>query len=414
MTSRVSRQQTRPVPELTEEQDSLLKEAQNNKEFLNEKDLRASVQAIRQTIKNEEIRLRRRYRWLNYQDLLGFMSFVLSVVALCVTALLYMKRRIHWSLVVPLMALPGSIMHELEHDLIHNLYFKGKQWVQHVMFVFIYFTKWSIPPWYRKMIHIRHHQESGTEKDIEERLIGLGKPLNFLRWALTFYPFANVLIVDELQEDNPKDWSKHRLILAGIPSVVPFTVLWHLFLGYIRVMLGLTIGQYDPVNMLPEWGWPIVRDLSILLLLPNVLRQACLNLMASYCHYYGDIPHNSVYYQNQIIDHWTMWPFQFFSFNFGATHIIHHFVPNQPFYLRQMLAPKSLQTMVKHGIRLNDWEIIKRNNRFFDETGTVTKKRLVDLTIEAPAPEGLAPKSGGSDNSAERDAPLDSPSSQEE
>jgi hypothetical protein len=368
------------VREPTAEQQERIEEAARNKVFLSDKDIRASVQAIRQTIKSEEIRLRKKYRWLNRQDLLGFMSFALSVIALCITIFLYLKRRIHWSLVIPLMALPGSILHEIEHDLIHNLYFKGKQWMHHLMFVVIYFTKWSIPPWYRKYIHIRHHQVSGTSEDIEERLIGMGRPLDYLRWAMTFYPFANVLILDELQEDNPKDWSKHRLIFAGIPSIIPFTILWHLFMGYGRLMMGWTIGSYDPVHLLPDWGWPIVRDLSILLLLPNVLRQACLNLMASYSHYYGDIPHGNVYYQNQIIDHWTMWPFQLFSFNFGATHIIHHFVPNQPFYLRQMLAPKSIATMLKHGIRMNDWGIIRRNNRYFDETGTVTKRRI-DLNI---------------------------------
>jgi len=401
MSATVSKQQARPVPELTPEQQQKLNESHENQEFLGEKEIRVSVQAIRQTIKNEEIRLRKKYTWLNRQDLLGFLSFILSVIALCFTALFYLKKKIHWSLVIPLMALPGSIMHELEHDLIHNLYFKSKQWMQHVMFVFIHFTKWSIPPWYRKMIHIRHHQESGTEKDIEERLIGLGRPLDLLRWALTFYPFANVLVLDELQEDNQKDWSKHKLVFAALPSVIPFTILWHLFMGYCRLNLGLTLTSYDPVLYLPEWGWPIVRDLSILILMPNVLRQACLNMMASYCHYYGDIPHNSVYYQNQIIDHWLMYPLQLFSFNFGATHIIHHFVPNQPFYLRQMLAPKSLAAMIKHGIRYNDWGIIKRNNRFFDESGSITKKR-VDLSIDAPAPELTEPASGGGDNSANK------------
>jgi hypothetical protein len=374
----------RQVADISPEQLNKFKEAEAKQEFLNEKDIRSQVTAIRQTIRNEEVRLRKKYRWLQHQDMIGFISFALSVIALLITAMFYLKRKIHWSIVIPLMALPGSILHEIEHDLIHNLYFKGKQWMHHLMFVAIYFTKWSIPPWYRKMLHIRHHQESGTEKDIEERLIGMGRPLDFIRWALTFYPFSNVIIADELQEDN-KDWSKHKLVLAGIPTVVPFTVLWHLFLGYGRLHMGWTFGSYDPVCLLPEWGWPIVRDLSILLLLPNVLRQACLNIMASYSHYYGDIPSNSVFYQNQIIDHWTMWPFQLFSFNFGATHIIHHFVPNQPFYLRQMLATKSVAAMVDNGVRRNDLGIVKRNNRYYDETGTVSFKRVEQDNASATA-----------------------------
>jgi len=97
------------------------------------------------------------------------------------------------------------------------------------------------------------------------------------------------------------------------------------------------------------------------------LRQCCLNLVATYCHYYGDVPLGSVFYQNQVIDHWSLWPLQLFSFNFGATHIIHHYIPNQPFYLRQMLAPKAIEELCANGVRRNDFGIVLRNNRYFGE-----------------------------------------------
>ncbi len=59
--------------------------------------------------------------------------------------------------------------------------------------------------------------------------------------------------------------------------------------------------------------------------------------------------------------------------------------------------------MVKHGIRINDWSIIRRNNRFFDESGTVSNKRQ-ELSIQAPEPEMASePMSGGGDNSANKD-----------
>jgi hypothetical protein len=91
------------------------------------------------------------------------------------------------------MSLSFSILHELEHDLIHNMYFKGSQVFQHIMFFFIWIAKQSTNPWFRKIIHLRHHILSGQVEDIEERLIGLGLPLNLNRVLLTFYPMATVL-----------------------------------------------------------------------------------------------------------------------------------------------------------------------------------------------------------------------------
>lgn len=365
----------RTVEPVTKDQVDKLNKAQTEETFLGERDLRSSIKAIRQTIKNEEVRLRKRYKWLKHQNVIGLLAFVFSCISLVFFGYMYLKRRIHWGFVVPLMALPGSILHEIEHDLIHNLYFKSKQWVQHAMFFVIWWVKWSIPPWYRKMIHLRHHVVSGQRKDIEERLIGLGLPLNWLRWILTLNPFSVSLILSDIQKDNTKDWNKHKLVLAAFPTIIPFILLWHMLLSYIRLQLGWTMGAYDPVHYLPLWLWPYVRDASVLILLPNILRQACLNLMASYSHYYGDIPQNNVYYQNQIIDHWLLYPFQLFCFNFGSTHILHHFIPNQPFYLRQMLAKKAKEECVAHGIRRNDFGIIKRNNRYYKHDELAEEQR---------------------------------------
>jgi len=267
------------------------------------------------------------------------------------------------------MALPVSILHELEHDLIHNLYFKGKQWVQHFMFLIIWLSKLSINPWYRKVIHLRHHILSGQVEDIEERFIGLGMHLNWLRTLITCYPFSNILLFPRIKRDNKRAFGFDMwalMVLLNTPSILVFTIVLHLFIGYLRLFLGLTLTKYDPVLLLPYWLWPYIRDIAVLLILPNILRQVSLNIVASYSHYYGDIPKHNVYYQNQVLNHWTLWPFHLFSFNFGATHIIHHFVTNQPFYIRQWLAPKATDELIKHGIRKNDFDIVRRNNRFFD------------------------------------------------
>ena len=111
----------------------------------------------------------------------------------------------------------------------------------------------------------------------------------------------------------------------------------------------------------------LVRVFDVLMVLwiaPNVIRQTCLALVSSYSHYYGDIPENDVFYQNQIMDHPVLWPMQLYCFNFGSTHIIHHFVVQQPFYLRQMVAKVAHAEMLRQGVRRNDFGVIRRANRW--------------------------------------------------
>ena len=105
-----------------------------------------------------------------------------------------------------------STIHEVEHDVFHNIYFKKKKtwsttqhvipstvsstensssildgvlgWLfyhcpdpRHVAFWLIHLTKLHASPWWRWRVHMRHHNVSGTKLDIEERLLGLGLPL---------------------------------------------------------------------------------------------------------------------------------------------------------------------------------------------------------------------------------------------
>lgn len=357
--------------------DKEFKESQEKGYFLSEFKLRNKITKIRKVIRDEEKKLRQKYPILNHQNLLGLGCFIISFLAVLLTGYLYLKKTVSAWLTVPLMALPLSILHELEHDIIHNMYFKSKEWVQHLMFFVIWIVKLSVNPWLRKEFHLRHHQESGSEKDIEERFIGLGKPLNWFRVFVMSYHPASVLLVREIDKDN-KDFGNLTLkifTLNGLNASL-YIILWHTFFGFCRLHMGWTFTQYDPVLYLPLWLWPWVRDAAVLLLLPNVLRQASLNLIASYCHYY-EIPQNNVFYQNQILDHWIFAPFNFFSFNFGQTHILHHFVTNQPFYIRQMISNKALPTLEENGIRRNDLNIFKNNNRYFDNE-TMEKLRKED------------------------------------
>lgn len=336
------------------------------------------AKCIRDVIHAEEERLREIHPWLAYQDLIGFLCFIgsLSVMG-CVTTL-YVQGALAWWMAIPLMALPLSILHELEHDLIHDLYFRRRAWVQNLMFFVIWVCKLSINPWYRRQIHLKHHLVSGQETDIEERLIGLGLPLGFRRFFVAIHPMAGLMLFRQIKRDVP-DFQPLRLSVMSAPTYMLFLVIWEAFLGYSRIHQGISF-DYDPIRLLPAGGWPWIRDLAVLIVFPNVLRQSCLVLMSTYCHYYGDIPKHDVFFQNQIVNSWTVFPFQLFCFNFGATHCIHHYVINQPFYLRQMVADSALAEMRRQGSRFNDAGTLLRANRW-DEDVSANSPTNNDIPI---------------------------------
>jgi fatty acid desaturase len=318
---------------------------------------RERARAIRATIREEEQRLRQRYAWLQYQDLLGLVCFVCSIAAIVAVAALYLRGRLSGWGTIPVLALLLSVLHEIEHDLIHDQYFRRHRWVQNGMYSVIWFLKQGLNPWYRRDVHLKHHRFSGQPVDIEERLIGLGLPFGFMRVFVAMHPLGSLFLFEKISKEA-KDFQPLRLFFLSLPTYGPF-----LLLTYAALLYGIPGLFGDPFLILPEWGWPIVRDLSILILLPNTLRQFCLVLMSTYSHYYEDIP-NEVYYQNQILRGWYLWPFQLFCFNFGSTHIIHHYVINQPFYLRQMVARAAHAAMTQHGVRVNDLGTVTRANRW--------------------------------------------------
>lgn len=337
-------------------------------------DTDARCAAIKSCIRSEDKRVRAKYTWLKYQDFLGGGIFVGSVVAMLTISLLYLKlggggqegNASGWWWAALLMALPISILHEMEHDLIHNLYFKKNKVVQDFMFYIIWLCKLHVNPWFRRKIHLWHHAVSGQPNDVEERLVGLGIPFGLRRLAMISHPQAGAYTAREIHDtDGVGDKWLHlgKFMACNMPIAIPFIIITKAFyaLGFIRLFFPGFLESLVPGS---DFIWVLARDSFILLALPNYFRQGCLNLITTSCHYYGDIPKNDCFYQNQIIDSWITTPFQLFCFNFGSTHIIHHFIPGQPFYLRQMIAPACLAEMKKQGIRHNDMGINFRGNRW--------------------------------------------------
>ena len=264
-------------------------------------------------------------------------------------------------IIVVCIALSISILHEIEHDVIHNLYFKHSPWIQNAVFTLVWLAKFNVNPWWRRKLHLHHHDKSGQTSDVEERLIGLGLPPGYTRIAITMHTSASLFISHMISFDTDV-LDLYEMLLLSSPTFVTNFVLNILFLAHVFSIVSL-----------PEPYLRWVVGYHALCVLPNFIRQGCLVLMSNTCHYYGDIVESSIYYQNQILDHWSLIVFQLFCCNFGATHVIHHYVPHQTFYMRSLCYTDELKkTMIENGVRNNDMNVISRSNRYFStETRTL-------------------------------------------
>jgi len=326
--------------------------------------------------------VRTEYPILQYQDTLAVLIFVGAIALSIGVGYLYWVELLPWYFTVPLIGIFISFLHELEHDIIHDLYFKQQRWVQHIMFMAIWISKGTGNPWWRKHFHIKHHKVSGQVTDIEERLIGLGVPFGLKRILLTLHgPLGIALVAHEISYDSKLRNSTPGLdIIYGYAINAPAIVLIHLIL----------LGGIIP-GLLPEYLTLICWKLTMVTFFPNMVRQACLALVSTGCHYYGDIPEKNVFYQNQILNHWIFYPFQLFCCNFGETHILHHYVTRQPFYLRQLIAPRAIEECRRQGVRINDLDIFRRAHRWQREgEKPLHDKPLDESSYQAKALSAMA------------------------
>ena len=325
----------------------------------------SQTREIQSLIRAEDRRLRDRYRLLSRQDAIALL-FLFGALGACVGfAVLYIKGHLYWWFATGAIAVAISILHELEHDLIHNLYFKGRAWLKNTCMFVIWWAKLHANPWWRVEQHLHHHRRSGQEDDIEEKLLGIGLPLGPMRFLIAFHPAVTLYILVKCRQQIQR-FSLKQSILMSAPTFLTMLVIWETFFGYFRVRYGFA-PVWDPAHLLPETAWPLFRNLAVLWLFPNIFRHTCLAFASSYCHYFGDIKSKDLFVQTQILRHWFFWPIQLFCFNFSATHALHHFVVDQPFYLRQAVAFGVSDAMIASGVRGDDLGIFKRNNRRYNE-----------------------------------------------
>ena len=327
---------------------------------LTEQQIRRIVAAIRA----DEKRLRARYPILQHQDALGLAILCFSLLGMIASGYLYFIGVLPAYLSIPISALFASLSHELEHDLIHRLYFKHKPAVQNFMMLVVWIMRPNtINPWYRRDIHILHHKVSGTPQDLEERLVGNGVTHPLVRLIVMADSFIGILIRTRVLNAENRRFNLLEILNASFPFATLYYITWYLFLAYHALMLGSS--ALGAELMLPAWtaqAMEVVNLVVVVLIAPNFLRAFCLNFITSYMHYYGGV--SSLVQQTQVLTPWFLWPMQLFCWNFGSTHTIHHFVVNQPFYLRQMVARAGHQALRENGVRFNDLSTFSSGNAY--------------------------------------------------
>lgn len=323
------------------------------------------VNYIRREVKKEEDRLRQKYTILNHQDWLGLAIFSFAIAGILSSAWLYASDALPaWATVISV-ALFTSLLHELEHDLIHYMYFKKNKFMETVMMLGVWLFRGNIiNPYVRRKIHLHHHKVSGTVDDTEERLLGNGMPYGLTRLIIMFDAAASGSIFHRKFRDLKTYGTRYVQFVGGFPLGFLFYGAWYSFLGYHAInyfapMMGVEVQWYSWIT---DYAMPVVNFLAVVNIIPNILRQAILNFITTNMHYYGDV--DSLMKQTQVLNRWYLLPLQAFCWNFGATHSIHHFVVSQPFYLRSLVKHRAYEVMRECGVRFNDIGTFRRANRY--------------------------------------------------
>lgn len=335
---------------------------------------------IKRVIRQAGEDLRRRHPWLKHQDAIGAAIMIGSLAGMIGSGTAYYHGLIPWWLCIPLVALFASFIHELEHDLIHGLYFRKVPWANRLMLLVGWIARPStVSPFVRRKVHLHHHKHSGTETDLEERGITNGTPWGLRRLLMTGDNMLAVLLrpVETFRmvrayiaAQKPKDKAEFKRMaweqrLAYFPIGNLYYLVWHGYVGfYLLYGASWLIGKPLALSESQQATLAFFDFLAVVWMFPCFLRTFCLHFVSSNMHYYGDVEDGNILQQTQVLNPWWLWPFQLFCFNFGSTHAIHHFVVNEPFYIRQWTAPAAHRVMREMGVRFNDFGTFRRANRY--------------------------------------------------
>lgn len=335
---------------------------------------------IRTVVLQAGVDLRARHPWLRHQDAIGASIMLVSLLGMIASGWLYIEAMIPWWVCVPATAIFASFIHELEHDLIHQMYFRSRPWVNNLMLAVGWLARAStVSPFVRRKLHLHHHKVSGTESDLEERGITNGERWGLRRLLMTGDNMLGVMLRPltmrraarlYIQAQQPRNKQEFvRLAREQATAFMPLGnlyylvfhiwVVWHAWL-WAAPALGLPI----PTTAWAQSALHGLDVLGVVYMLPNFLRTFSIQFISSNMHYYGDVEPRNPMQQCQVLNPWWLMPLQLFCFNFGSTHAIHHFAVKEPFYVRQWNARIAHQVMREMGVRFNDLGTFGRANRF--------------------------------------------------
>ncbi len=327
------------------------------------------------------IQIRDKYPFFRKQNTIGFFIFTFSILACVTMSILWWQNVIPAWLMIIVNAFFFGILHELEHDLIHWMYFKNNKIIHHFMLFIIWIVRpLTINPWIRRQLHYHHHKYSGTIHDVEERGVTNGENWSFKRLLTTpDLVIGGLLRVHSLFKDiksevelgNLKLETANKLKKYAVVGLIPITIITHIILYAFSfdLLFNLSNKVFNTNIAFPEWIqltliW--LKPVIYIILTPNLIRQFCLHFITSNLHYYGDVENGNVVEQTQVLNVWWTFPMQLFCFFFGWTHAIHHFAVNETFYIRHITRKKAHKIMKANGVRFNDLGTFKRANRFHD------------------------------------------------
>lgn len=336
---------------------------------------------IRKEIAQSYKDIKMKYPVLKHQNIIGFFIFFTSVFSIFLTSYLYLVGTISIWLLVPINAFFMGILHELEHDLIHWMYFRKNKIIHDSMLFVIWILRpLTINPWLRRYIHFHHHKYSGTLHDVEERGVTNGEKWTLKRLITTPDLMlggilrANTIrkdIINEIQKGNLTKEQALQFKKIKIYAMLPFGLLahllWYIFLFHVLIHFCTQLANINytsPAIVTNNMWW--LQPFVFIIILPNLLRQFCLHFITSNMHYFGDVQSGNVMQQTQVLNIWWTFPLQLFCFFFGWTHAIHHFVVNETFYVRHIARKRAHQVMKENGVRFNDLGTFKRANRFYE------------------------------------------------
>ncbi len=138
--------------------------------MMTENEERRNRAQIIKSIRSADHALREKYPVLNYQNFIGLAITIGGATGMVIVSYAYFQGWIPPWLALVCNAFLASLLHEIEHDLMHELYFRHSRWVQNIMYGIVWtFRGNTLSPWARKSLHLNHHKASGKRNSYFNR-----------------------------------------------------------------------------------------------------------------------------------------------------------------------------------------------------------------------------------------------------